>query len=140
MTLCPFLDDIALEKFDLPEAGARMYDPMSGGFLPDPFFHQSLLRSEQFHGQLVVGGLKKGLQLVLDETLFAGFRGAQRRGTGLLFRRAVQGHIVEVHLEHGKTKQYNDMFRKPLVQNLYKKIYLANRTIFFSQSQKKKMS
>lgn len=84
----------------LPEAGARMYHPMSGGFLPDPLLHQRFLRSEQFHGQLVVGGLEEGLQLVLDEALLAGLGGAQGGGPGLLFGGAVQRDILhlEVHL------------------------------------------
>lgn len=77
-----------------------MDDPVSRGFLPDSFLHESLLGAEQFHRQLVVGGLEEGLQLVLEETLLAGLRGAQGGGPGLLLRGAVERDIVdpEVHL------------------------------------------
>lgn len=74
---------------------------MSGGLLSDAFLHERLFRSEQLHGQLVVRRLEKGLQLVLDEALFARLRRAQRCRARLLLRGAVQRYIVntEVHLQ-----------------------------------------
>lgn len=44
-----------------------MYDPMARRLLPDPLFHQRLLGAEEFHRELVVGGLEEGLQLVAEE-------------------------------------------------------------------------
>jgi hypothetical protein len=41
-----------------------MDDPMSGSLLSDPFLDEGLLRSEQLHGQLVVGRLEHALQVV----------------------------------------------------------------------------
>lgn len=66
-----------------------MDDPVAGGLLSDTLLHKRLLGSEKLHGELVVGWLEEGLQLVLDETLFAGFGGAQRCWSGLLFGGAV---------------------------------------------------
>lgn len=66
-----------------------MYDPMSCGFLADALLHKRLLGAEELHGQLVVGGLEKGLQLVLDEALFAGLRRAQGSGSRFLLGGAV---------------------------------------------------
>lgn len=63
---------------------------MPRGFLPDPFLHQRLFRTEEFHGELVVCWLKEGLQLVAKEPLLGVWR-----GRGGFHRRAVQGNIVQ---------------------------------------------
>lgn len=77
-----------------------MYDPVSGGLLSNALLHQRLLGAEELHRQLVVGGLKEGLQLVLEETLLASFGGTERRRARLLLGGAIERHIVytEVHL------------------------------------------
>lgn len=77
-----------------------MYNPVAGRFLSYPLLHQSLLGSEELHRQLVVRRLKKGLQLVLDEALFAGFALAERRRPRFLLGGAIEGHVVhpKVHL------------------------------------------
>lgn len=78
-----------------------MDDPMTGCFLSDPLLHERLLRAEQFHRELIIGGLEEGLQLVLDEALLARFRRAEGRRPRLLLRGAVQRGIVhpKVHLK-----------------------------------------
>lgn len=81
-----------------------MDDPVAGGLLSDALLHQGLLGAEELHGQLVVGGLEEGLQLVLEEGGLRGplaLGGAHGPGAWLLLRGAVQAHIVapEVHLQ-----------------------------------------
>lgn len=74
-----------------------MDDPVTGGLLPDPLLHEGLLAAEELHGQLVVGGLEQGLQLVLDEALLDLLAGQAR--AQLLLRRAVQGDIVHPEVD-----------------------------------------
>lgn len=74
-----------------------MDDPVTGGLLPDPLLHEGLLAAEELHGQLVVGGLEQGLQLVLDEALLDLLAGQAR--AKLLLRRAVQGDIVHPEVD-----------------------------------------
>lgn len=81
-----------------------MNDPMASGLLPHPLLNQGLLRAEQLHGQLVVGGLEDVLQLVPDPPWlgFAGHRDAPGTALGgggrghLFFGRAVKGNVVLV--------------------------------------------
>ena len=56
----------SLEDGNPPEARAGVDDPVAGRLLPHALLHQRLLRAEQLHGQLVVGGRKDVLQLALD--------------------------------------------------------------------------
>lgn len=59
-----------------------MYDPVTGFLLSDPFLHQRLFTAKQFHRQLVVGRLEKGLQLIFDETLLSRLAAAGAAATG----------------------------------------------------------
>lgn len=74
-----------------------MDDPVTGGLLPDPLLHEGLLAAEELHGQLVVGRLEQGLQLVLDEALLDLLAGEAR--AQLLLRRAIQGGIVHPEVD-----------------------------------------
>lgn len=38
--------DEIIEKFDSPKTGARMYDPVTRGLLPDSLLHEGLLATE----------------------------------------------------------------------------------------------
>lgn len=74
-----------------------MDDPVTRGLLPDPLLHERLLAAEELHGELVVGGLEQGLQLVLDEALLDLLAGQAR--PQLLLRRAIQGDIVHPEMD-----------------------------------------
>ena len=50
-----------------PEVAARVYDPASGGFLPQLLLGQRPAVTEQLGGEAVVGRLKQGTDLFLDE-------------------------------------------------------------------------
>lgn len=69
-----------------------MDDPVTCGFLPDPFLHKRLLATEELHGQLVVRWLEQRLKLILQEALLD-FLAREARARFLL-RRAIEGHVV----------------------------------------------
>ena len=47
-----------------PEIAAGVNDPLADSLLTQFLFQQSILIAEQFHGELVVGRLKQGDQLI----------------------------------------------------------------------------
>ena len=61
----PFTQDVT---YFLPEARARMYDPMTSCFLPDPLLNECFFGPEEFHGKLVVCRLEDVLKLVANPT------------------------------------------------------------------------
>ena len=87
---------IEMIVISIPEIGAGMNNPVAGGLLADALLHERFLGAEQFHGQLVIGGLEERLQLIADERRFgfAAHVGRTRSGTGLLLGRAVETHVV----------------------------------------------
>lgn len=75
-----------------------MYDPVSGGLLSDSFFHKCFFTSKKLHGEFVVCWLEERLELVLDETLFAGVGGAERRRPRFLFRCSIEADVVDAEM------------------------------------------
>lgn len=75
-----------------------MDDPVTCGFLSNPFLHERLLAAEELHGQFVVRRLEQGLKLILQEALFNLLTRQTR--TRLLLRGPIERHIVhpEVNL------------------------------------------
>ena len=76
-----------------------MDDPVSGGLLPYSLLHEGLLGAEEFHGEFVVSGLEKGLQLVLDEALLPSLSRAEGSGPRFLLGGAVQRDIVHAEVD-----------------------------------------
>lgn len=69
-----------------------MDDPVTCGFLSDPFLHKRLLASEELHGQLIVRWLEQCLKLILQEALLDLL--ARKARARLLFRCPIEGHII----------------------------------------------
>lgn len=74
-----------------------MDDPVTCGFLSDPFLHKCLLATEELHGQLVVRWLEQGLKLILQEALFDLL--TRQTWTRLLLWSPVEGHIVHPEVD-----------------------------------------
>lgn len=74
-----------------------MDDPVTCGFLSDPFLHKRLLAAEELHSQLVVRRLEQGLKLILQEALLDLLtRKARAR---LFLRRPIEGHVVHSEVD-----------------------------------------
>jgi len=74
-----------------------MNDPVTCGFLSDPFLHKRLLTAEELHGQLVIRRLEQGLKLILQEALLDLLtREARAR---FLLRRPIEGHVVHPEVD-----------------------------------------
>jgi len=74
-----------------------MDDPVTCGFLSDPFLHERLFAAEELHGQLVVRRLEQGLKLILQEALLDLL--AREAWARLLFRRPIEGHVVHPEVD-----------------------------------------
>lgn len=74
-----------------------MDDPVTCGFLSDPFLHERFLAAEELHGQLVVRRLEQGLKLILQEALLHLL--AREARARLLLRRPIQGHVVHPEVD-----------------------------------------
>lgn len=69
-----------------------MDDPVTCGFLSDPFLHKRFLAPEELHSQLVVRWLEQCLKLILQEALLDLL--AREARTRFLFRCPIEGHII----------------------------------------------
>lgn len=74
-----------------------MDDPVTCGFLSDPFLHECLLAAEKLHGQLVVRWLEQGLKLILQEALFDLLTRETR--ARLFLRGPIEGHVVHPEVD-----------------------------------------
>lgn len=74
-----------------------MDDPVTCGFLPDPFLHERLLAAKELHRQLVVGRLEQSLELILQEALLDLL--ARQTRAQLLLRGPIEGHIVHSEVD-----------------------------------------
>lgn len=90
-------EDQPIVEEDSPKTGARMDDPVTCGFLPDPFLHECFLATKELHSQFIVRRLEQGLKLILQEALLDLLtREARAR---LFLRRPVEGHIVHSEVD-----------------------------------------
>jgi len=74
-----------------------MDDPVTCGFLSDPFLHKRLLAAKELHGQLVVRWLEQGLKLILQEALLDLL--ARETRARFLLRRPIEGHVVHPEVD-----------------------------------------
>lgn len=74
-----------------------MDDPVTCGFLSNPFLHKRLLAAEELHGQLVVCRLEQGLKLILQEALLDLL--AREARARLFLRRPIEGHVVHPEVD-----------------------------------------
>lgn len=74
-----------------------MDDPVTCGFLSDPFLHKCLLAAKELHGQLVVRRLEQGLKLILQEALLDLL--ARKARARLFLRRPIKGHVVHSEVD-----------------------------------------
>lgn len=78
-----------------------MYDPVTRGLLPDPFFHKRLLATKELHSQLVVCWLEQGLKLIFQKALLDLL--ARETRAWLLLRGPVKGDIVHPEVDLSAT-------------------------------------